>query len=39
MGVEPLNERAIFKVARQIASPDARSEYLNQVCGNDRNPV
>ncbi len=36
MGDERLNERAIFKVARQIASPDARAEYLNQVCGNDR---
>ncbi|MBC7818678.1 MAG: tetratricopeptide repeat protein [Planctomycetaceae bacterium] len=31
------DEEAMFKVACQIASPDARADYLNQVCGD--NPV
>ncbi len=30
---KPLDERAIFKVARQIESAEARTEYLKQVCG------
>src|SRR5688572_13442026 len=32
---EKLDEKAIFNVARQIMSPDARSDYLHQVCGAD----
>jgi serine/threonine protein kinase len=35
MSNAPLDEEAIFKVACQIASPQARSEYLAQVCGGD----
>ena len=31
----PLNEKDIFNVARTIGSPEARSAYLEQVCGND----
>src|SRR4029077_1143026 len=30
-----LDEKAIFNVARQIGSPDARAEYLRQACGAD----
>jgi WD40 repeat protein/serine/threonine protein kinase len=30
-----LDEKAIFNVAREIASPDARAEYLRQACGSD----
>jgi serine/threonine protein kinase len=29
------DEKAIFNVARQIDSPEARAEYLGQVCGAD----
>ena len=29
------DEEAIFKVACQLASPDTREVYLNQVCGNN----
>jgi WD40 repeat protein/serine/threonine protein kinase len=29
------DEKAIFNVAREIASPDARAEYLRQACGSD----
>ena len=29
------NEEAIFQVARQIDGPDARLQYLDQVCGTD----
>jgi WD40 repeat protein/serine/threonine protein kinase len=32
---EKLDEKAIFNVARTIDSPDARAEYLLQVCGTD----
>ncbi len=32
----PLDEEAVFKVAYQTASPQARAEYLAQVCGADR---
>jgi eukaryotic-like serine/threonine-protein kinase len=32
---EMLDEKAIFNVARQISSPDARAEYLRQACGPD----
>ena len=31
-----LDERAIFGVARRLDSPEARAEYLQQVCGDDR---
>jgi serine/threonine protein kinase/Flp pilus assembly protein TadD len=30
-----LDEKAIFNVAREIGSPDARAEYLRQACGSD----
>ena len=33
MASEALDEKAIFNVARQIGSPDARAEYLRQACG------
>jgi serine/threonine protein kinase len=32
-----LDEKAIFNVAREIASPEARAEYLRQACGSDSN--
>src|SRR5262249_49350923 len=35
MASEMLDEKAIFNVARQIGSPDARAEYLQQACGTD----
>jgi serine/threonine protein kinase/tetratricopeptide (TPR) repeat protein len=35
MASEILDEKAIFNVARQIGSPDARAEYLRQACGPD----
>src|SRR4051795_2762284 len=35
MASEMLDEKAIFNVARQIGSPDAREEYLRQACGTD----
>ena len=37
MTSEKLDEKAIFNVARKIDSPDARAEYLHQVCGADQN--
>ena len=36
MSDTPLDEEAIFKVAYQIASPQARADYLAQICGADR---
>src|SRR5262249_46840851 len=30
-----LDEKAIFNVAREIASADARAEYLRHACGTD----
>ena len=30
-----LDEKAVFDVARRIDSPDARLQYLRQVCGDD----
>ncbi|MEI8381308.1 MAG: serine/threonine-protein kinase [Planctomycetota bacterium] len=30
-----LNEEQIFKIAREIAAPDARIAYLQQACGDD----
>jgi eukaryotic-like serine/threonine-protein kinase len=35
MASEQLDEKAIFNIARQIESPDARATYLQQVCGAD----
>ena len=35
MRTVPLDEQAIFQVAIQMASADARVKYLNQVCGDD----
>src|SRR5262245_43279642 len=35
MTSEMLDEKAIFNVARQIGSPDARAEYLRQACGTE----
>jgi eukaryotic-like serine/threonine-protein kinase len=35
MASEILDEKAIFNVARQVGSPDARAEYLRQACGAD----
>jgi eukaryotic-like serine/threonine-protein kinase len=35
MANELLDEKAIFNVARQIGSRDARTEYLRQACGTD----
>jgi serine/threonine protein kinase/tetratricopeptide (TPR) repeat protein len=37
MASEKLDEKAIFNVARKIDFPDARAEYLHQVCGADQN--
>ena len=36
MASEQLDEKAIFNVAREIDSPEARAEYLHQACGADR---
>jgi serine/threonine protein kinase/Flp pilus assembly protein TadD len=36
MATKPLDEEAIFKVACQIDSPQARANYLKQVCGDDQ---
>src|SRR4029077_15072006 len=35
MASQILDEKAIFNVARQIGSPDARAEYLRQACRAD----
>ena len=35
MPSEMLDEKAIFNLARQIGSPDARAEYLRRACGTD----
>ena len=35
MDSEKLDEKAIFSVAREIVSKNARAEYLHQVCGAD----
>jgi hypothetical protein len=32
MASEKLDEKAIFNVARQIVSEEARAEYLHHVC-------
>lgn len=36
MPSERSNEKAIFNIARQIGSAEARQEYLRQVCGDDQ---
>src|SRR5262245_36761993 len=36
MANTPSDEESIFKVAYQIGSPQARADYLAQVCGDDR---
>jgi serine/threonine protein kinase/WD40 repeat protein len=33
MSVNSLNEEAIFRIAAEISSKEARSEYLDQACG------
>ena len=35
MTAKQLDEEAVFHVARSIASPEARAQYLAQVCGDD----
>jgi eukaryotic-like serine/threonine-protein kinase len=35
MSPTKLADQAIFEIARHIASPDARSTYLDQACGTD----
>ena len=35
MATQPLDEEAIFKVAAEIPSEEARHDYLQQVCGGD----
>ena len=36
MATQKLDEEAIFQVARKIDSPQARADYLAQVCGDDQ---
>ena len=36
MAAQELDEEAIFQVARKMDSPQARAEYLAQVCGADQ---
>ncbi len=36
MSQQVLSEKTIFSIARQIAAPDARLEYLHQACGQDQ---
>ncbi|MGE4003053.1 MAG: protein kinase [Planctomycetaceae bacterium] len=35
MGAKSLDEKAIFKVALSIESPELRDDYLNQICRDD----
>jgi hypothetical protein len=35
MASTPLDEESVFKVARKIASPEARADYLKQACDDD----
>jgi len=35
MSAHPIDEKAIFNIARRIDSAEARAEYLQQVCGTD----
>jgi serine/threonine protein kinase len=36
MNAIPIDEEAIFQVARKIDAPEARQAYLDQICGADR---
>ena len=36
MPIQLLDEREIFNVARRLDSPQSRAEYLQHVCGDDR---
>jgi len=36
MSQQALSEKTIFNIARQIAAPDARLEYLRRACGQDQ---
>ena len=36
MNPNTLDEEAIFKVACRITAAEARDEYLQQICGDDR---
>ncbi|MGO9113752.1 MAG: protein kinase domain-containing protein, partial [Thermoguttaceae bacterium] len=36
MGSSQLDEKSIFSIARRIDSPEARSDYLRQACGDDQ---
>src|ERR1051326_7432554 len=36
MAMPKLDESAIFNAARQIASAEARRQYLQEACGDDR---
>jgi serine/threonine protein kinase/tetratricopeptide (TPR) repeat protein len=35
MAIQPLDEEAIFQLARKIESPEVREGYLEQVCGDN----
>ena len=35
MAAAQIDEEAIFKLARQIPSPEGRREYLEQLCGDN----
>src|SRR5215472_9972851 len=35
MAIQPLDEEAIFQLARKIESPEVRAGYLEQVCGDN----
>ncbi|MCE9529202.1 MAG: serine/threonine protein kinase, partial [Planctomycetales bacterium] len=35
MSAEPIDEKAIFNIARRIALREARADYLQQVCGDN----
>ncbi len=35
MVAHPLDDEAVFNIARKIESAELRAEYVQQVCGND----
>ena len=35
MRSEPIDEKAVYNIARRIASLEARCDYLEQVCGDN----
>src|SRR2546422_501289 len=35
MPAAQVNEKCVFNIARRIDSPEARAEYLQQICGDD----